>query len=272
MVASAIWYRSEINSAALAFLTSRVTVLVITWHDQRQYFSSLVLTSPSNAVRRLKDAYSYAYDFGLQSLMGPIDSLVLNYFLGPIAIGTHQAGMRIFLGGGQIANVLGNVFIPKLSALQNDTAQFKVQAYRLQTAFLLSGAFFGLTIAVGATPIVHLLYGDQYNTLANLLPWFGMLFFIRFFAAAYGVLLTASGRQNQRAKFNIIHWMIILSSAWFLVPQMGNTGWIIALTIGNAVLAGIYCIAMRKTVLSSHLNTAIAVGGFLALTPFLKIN
>jgi O-antigen/teichoic acid export membrane protein len=272
IVAGAIWYRNETLVAAIAFLASRILVLLITWADQVQYFASLRPSPVPQALRRLKAAFNYAYDFGLQSLIGQVDSLVLNHFLGPVAVGLHQAGMRIFLGGGQIANVLGNVFIPKLSGLQQDPASFKAQAHKLQTAFLASGGLFGLTLVIGAGPIVHLLYGQAYVALIPLLPWFGLLFFVRFFAAAYGLLLTATGRQSLRAKANLVHWAAIFLSAWWLVPAMGNIGWILALTVGNVLLAAIYCLAMRSVVLINLPNAAIVVSSLALFTPFLHVS
>lgn len=272
VVAGAIWYRNEILIAASAFLVSRVLVLSMTWADQTQYFASLRPSPVPQALARLKAAFSYAYDFGLQSLIGQVDSLVLNHFVGPVAVGLHQAGMRIFLGGGQIANVLGNVFIPKLSGLQNDSVSFKAQAHKLQTAFLASGAVFGLTLAIAATPIVHLLYGQAYLALVPMLPWFGLLFFVRFFAAAYGVLLTSAGKQSLRAKANLCHWAVILLSAWWLVPLLGNIGWILALTLGNTLLAVIYCMAIRNTMVINRPNAVLVIGSLAVFLPFLHVS
>lgn len=272
ILAGAIWCRNEILIAACAFLVSRILVLLITWVDQAKYFASLRPSPMPQALGRLKSALSYAYDFGLQNLIGQVDSLVLNHFLGPVAVALHQAGMRLFLGGGQIANVLGNVFIPKLSGLQNNSASFNVQAHNLQTAFLASGALFGLTLTLAATPIVHLLYGQAYLPLIPMMPWFGLLFFVRFFAAAYGVLLTSAGKQSLRAKANLFHWTAILLSAWWLVPPLGNIGWIFALIVGNVLLAAIYCLAMRSVVLISRPNAAIVVGSLVLFAPFLHVS
>jgi O-antigen/teichoic acid export membrane protein len=272
IVAGAVYYRSDIVVAALAFLVSRILVLLLTWLDQAQYFSALRPRSLKKAMQRLKHAFSYACDFGLQSLLGQVDSVVLNHFTGPVAVGLHQAGMRIFLGGGQIANVLGNVFIPKFAGFRNDPIRFTTQASKLQTAFIGSGSVFGLTLAVGASVIVHLLYGPSYAALAQLLPWFGLLFFVRFFAAAYGVLLTATGKQQLRAKANLMHWLVILVLAWLTVPSLGNIGWLLALLGGNVLLAGIYAFAMRKQVVINRLNAAIAVVSLVIFVPFLHIS
>lgn len=247
IVSGSIWYRSEVMVAASAFLASRALVLLMTWVDQAQYFANLRPSPLAAALKRLKLAFSYAFDFGLQNLLGPLDSLVLDHFIGSSAVGLHQAGMRIFLGGTQIANVLGNVALPKLAAVAND-ATFAAIALRkkIQMAFIVSGAGFGLALSFGADFVVKVLYGSQYKELGTLLQWFGFLFFVRFLVAASGLLLTAHGSQSIRAKISLLHWTLILLSAVVLVPKNGNTGWLQALIIGNVFLAAIYAILIRK--------------------------
>lgn len=245
IVSVSVWQFGTVISAAVAFFCSRLCVTALTWADQRQYFSQLRPAAATRAIARLKAAQSYAYDFGLQSLIGHVDSIVLNHYAGPLAVGLHQAGMRIFLGGAQIANVLGNVFIPHLASLSKQTDTFQLEAKKLQTAFFVSGGIFGLVLAVFSDSIALLLYGPAFNQLGQLLPWFGMLFFIRFFAAGYGVILTVSGMQRQRAKANLLHWVAIAALSFILVPLYGNVGWLQALILGNVILAATYILLSK---------------------------
>ncbi len=272
IVAGAIWYRSEILVAASAFLASRILVLLITWKDQAQYFSSLRLSSLTKAAERLKHAFSYAFDFSLQSLLGPLDSLVLNHFIGPTAVGMHQAGMRIFLGGAQIANVLGNVALPKLAAANGSNNYTSNLHGKVQLAFIASGAAFGLALCFGAELIVGILYGNQYKELIKILPWFGLLFFIRFLVAASGLILTAQGSQSARAKVSLIHWLIILCSSIFLVDKYGNIGWIQALIVGNIFLAFTYGILLGKRYMPNMIGTIAIVATFLLFINKLSIS
>ncbi len=272
IVAGTVWYARDAFAAAAAFLMSRVVVLFMTWLNQRQYFSKLQPASFSRATARLRDGASYALDFGLQSLIGQIDSVILNYFLGPTAVGLHQAGMRLFLGGTQIANVLGNVFIPRLSGMVEQTAKLQKEAHHLQAVFIGVGAFLGLTLAIAATPIVHLLFGPKFSALVSLLPWFGLLFFVRFVAAAHGILLTAAGKQLFRTKANLLHWVMILAAAWALVPNLGNLGWLLALTAGNLLLGTLYFAATRNLFGVSRLNASLVVISFAGFVPFLSSN
>ena len=269
IVVGGTWYAPTPVSAATAFLLSRVLALLITWKDQHAFFSELKPTSLRQAIGTLKKAIHYAYDFILQSLFGQVDSLVLIHFLGPVAVGLHQAGMRLFQGGAQIASILGNVFIPRLSnAHKVQSISFAEQANKLQTAFIVSGALFGLTLALAAQPIVHILFGREYEALIPLLPWFGLLFLVRFLGSSYGIILTSIGRQGFRARINFLSWCVILGAAWLLVPAWGNVGWLAALVAGNALLVVIYGIATLDTV-KPKLDSLALASGSLAVFPLL---
>lgn len=271
IVAGLVWWLRNATIAAAALFVSRLSVLFMTWSSQARYFSNLRPAPVSRAVFRLRHAVSYAMDFGLQSLFGQVDSVVLNHFLGPIAVGLHQAGMRLFLGGAQSANVLANVFIPRVAASVECPEGMQREGQRLQTAFIASGAIFGLLLAIASEQIVRILFGQQFMALSSLLPWFGILFFVRFFAASSGVLLTSAGRQGLRAKANVFHWLLIFAAAWILVPLLGNLGWLIALVIGNLVLGIVYFLCSIDLVRPSRGYALVTAAGAGAFLPFLHL-
>jgi O-antigen/teichoic acid export membrane protein len=243
----------------------------MTWSSQLKYFAGLRPASLAQAAKRLREAMAYAVDFALQSLFGQIDSVVLNYFVDPVAVGLHQAGMRLVLGGAQAANVLANVFIPRLSAVHGDHQQRQKEGQRLQLAFLVMGIGFGLFLTVLAEPITHLLFGAAFSSLAALLPWFGLLFFVRFLASSFGIMLTSAGLQGLRAKANVFHWLLILGVAWKAVPMYGNTGWLLALIVGNLALALVYFGASVRLVRPTVINGGLTVAGAAAFLPFLHL-
>lgn len=269
IVVTVSWYWPSTTTAAAALLGARAIVLVMTWVDQRRHMPGLKPGSIQAGLAHLRASVSYASDFVLQSLLGLIDSPILNHYMGPVAVGMHQAGMRLFLGGNQMSTILGNVFIPRLAHATKEPAKLQREGGLLQTAYLLAGLGFGLTLAIGAAPITHLMFGQQYAPLAALLPWFGLLFFLRFVASAFGVLLTAAGAQNLRTKANLVHWVLILLLALVLIPRYQNTGWLVALSVGNLVLIGFYFAGAQKMVRFSLLNAAIAFVGISTFLPWL---
>jgi O-antigen/teichoic acid export membrane protein len=222
-------------------------VLGLTWRGQRQYFAGLRPAPWRRGLARLRAARAYAADYGLQALFGQVDSIVLAFYFGPAAVGVYQAGMRLFLGASQAASVLGNVAIPKLSSMRAQGLDTAKEARRVQLAFVLVGALGGLALALLPPGIVVAMFGPAYLEMTNLLPWLGALFLVRLSAAAWGLLLTVSGRQSLRACLTAAHWVVIGAVAFLVLPSTGVVGWIAALLAGNVALFITYALMLRRT-------------------------
>lgn len=241
IVSGAVWWASDALVAAGAFMVSRLIVLVMTCFSQARYFAGLSVGSIASGLERIRAVFAYAIDFGLQSLFGQVDSLVLNFYVGPAAVGLYQAGMRLFNGGAQAANVLANVFLPRAARVANDAQKFGIESARVQWTFVAIGLCFGLLLAIAAEPLVMILFGRSFKGLIDVLPWLGLLFFVRFFAASWGVVLTSAGQQKFRAVANFAQWIVVLGCAALVVPRWGVVGWVWSLVLGNLVLSIAYC-------------------------------
>lgn len=269
-----LWWQATPLMAAAAFLLSRLSVLLVTWLAQRRYFAELRPASASAAWARIRATRAYALDFGLQSLLGQVDSIVLNHFVGTAAVGLYQAGMRLFNGGAQAAGVLANVFLPRAAAAAGagDNGQrLRRESARVQWAFVGVGFVFGLLLCGLADPLVRLLFGVQYLGLVEVLPWFGLLFFVRFFASSWGVLLTSAGAQRYRAAMNAVHWTLIGALSLVLVPRHGLMGWLLCLTAGNALLAAAYVWRGRQLSGAGWRQPALAMLALAGFLPFLQV-
>jgi O-antigen/teichoic acid export membrane protein len=270
VIALAVWLKPSISVAAFAYFLSRTLVLSITWYAQRRHFDPLRLGSLRSALRRIRSTVAYAIDLGLQSLFGQIDSLVLNHYVGPSAVGVFQAGMRVVLGGAQAASILGNVFLPRAAAAAVDPVRFQRESRLVQTAFVGTGAFVGLVLASCSELITQTLFGPEFSELVELLPWFGLLFFVRFIAASWGVVLTAAGKQGFRAWINTIQWGLVAILAAMLVPRFATIGWLMTLVAGNAFLGIAYFSRGIQLVRPRALEFFMIVTGVLAFLPFLQ--
>lgn len=269
IVAGAVFVYPTVEVAAFAYAISRLVVLAITVPAVARHFAAPRLASLGVSIVRLRKAISYAIDFGFQSLFGQIDSVVLNHFIGPVAVGLHQAGMRVFQGGSTAVQVLANVFLPRAAAQAKNAGEFGRESKRIQMAFLSFGALFGIALAVFSEFIVHVLFGSAYSDLVRLFPLFGLLFFVRFAAAAWGVVLTATGEQRFRTVATVIHWLLIAGIAPILVPRMGIAGWLISLIIGNGLLGFLYALRGAGRVDSPWTTVGMTALGGIAFVPFL---
>ncbi len=272
IVCGSVYLSPTMETAAMAYAASRLVVLAITVPAVAKCFAMPQLAGFHAAFARLRNTVSYAVDFGFQNLFGQIDSIVLNSFVGPVAVGLHQAGMRIFLGGAQVAPILANVFLPRASASTQSKAGFSRESRRVQFVFLGFGAAFGLALAVLAQPLVSLIFGQGYRALIPLLPLFGLLFFLRFAAGAWGLILTAAGQQSYRMQLGLLHWLVIGVAAWFLVPSLENRGWLISLCAGNLFQGFVYATRGRSFLDKSWDIFGITAVGCLLFLPFLDLN
>lgn len=270
-----VYFYPTVLAASLATMGSRILVSFITWRDQNQYLNGINLGSIQSGIAQLKRSFSYAIDFVLQSLMGQVDSIIISNMVGVSAVGIYQAGMRIFLGCAQAANVLANVFIPRLSNVTNSQSS-NIQSINnqeikyVQFSFIGVGIVLGLIMATGASLITNLVFGAAFSELTTLFPLFGLLFFIRFFAASQGVILTSAGLQLFRTYANLALWIVVLITAFLLVPDLGLKGWLFALIIGNAFLGLIYLIRVSVKFELNMQSIALSSLGLLFFIPFVS--
>jgi O-antigen/teichoic acid export membrane protein len=266
------WWTASLEAIAGAYLFSRLLITFLTWRELSREIGTFRPASLTIGWARLCSTLSYAIDAALSSAFGQIDSVFLNHFLGPIAVGIHQAGMRLFLAGAQAAPILANVFLPRVSAANSKSLAIKnLEVFRLQISFLGVGASFGFVLTLAGHWIVDLLFGDDFSSLAELMPWFGLLFAVRFSAISWGIQLTAQGSQRYRAIASTAHWILIGLSAVWLIPIFNNTGWLISLAIGNLFLCTLYAFKAMQYTSSDAKIIGITIIMLVAFLPTLKL-
>lgn len=268
IIGATLWIRPEPAFGAGAFLLSRACGFVIAWTSLTKLVNGLRPSGVASGIRRIRSAWAYALDFGLQSLFGQVDSIVLNATGGTAAVGIHQAGIRLFQAGAQMAPILSNVFLPRAAANLGSGEQYTREASKIQWAFVGCGALGGLVMVFAGKPLVHVLFGSAYGPLMVLMPLFGFLFYVKFCAAAWGVLLTASGKQTQRTCATAVHWAVIALIFVVLREDSINKAWLWSLLGGTMFLALSYLgISIRQAKPSFGLiGTAVMIG--LVFVPF----
>ncbi len=249
-VGLAAWLTGSILGVALAYLLSRALVAVLGARmASRAVPGGLCWLGWRVAAHRTRASLSYATDYAMTALFGQIDALVLNHHLGPVAVGLHQAGMRMFMAVAQVMPVLANVFLPRLAASMTTASDSRLrqQVVRMQMTFVLVGGLIGAGFSLADEIVVRLLFGEAYLDLLHLLPWFGLLFQVRCAAAAWGITLTAMGAQAFRARASVLHWLLILGLSIWLLPVLHGQGWLLALVAGNFVLWMAYAVRVQLT-------------------------
>lgn len=274
-VAVAIITNQNTGMIAFAHLVGKIVQLMLILPVSRQTFGKFALTkSVYTAYRLAIRARAYAIDNFLGSAFGNIDSIVLKAFSGMDIVGIYQSGMRIFQGGAQAAPILANVFLPEMAKQTFRKEKQSRIAVILQASFLTYGLIFGLALAYFPNQIVNFAFGENYKQLAALFPFFGFLFFMRFCAAAWGVILTATGHQGYRAKVAAIHLVFMLLVGSYFAYRIQAQGWLIASILANILL----CILQMLRTIRMNLGASAAIGvsmisfGMLLFVPALLWN
>lgn len=254
---------------ALSHLAGKVAQLFLMLPISRRIFGTLSLQPIYKSFKLARRTKAYAIDNIFGSAFGNIDSIILRTFAGVDVVGIYQSGMRIFQGGNQVAPILGNVFLPEMAKQTLKKENNSRITLILQTSFLSYGLIFGLILAYFSDQIVDYAFGNNYNQLKTLLPLFGLLFYIRFFAAAWGVVLTATGYQGFRAKAALIHWIVALPLGSYLTNSLKAQGWIITLILTSLLLGVLF---VHKTIrsnlgISVKLNVGMAIFGGMFFIP-----
>ncbi|CAN7364147.1 lipopolysaccharide biosynthesis protein [Duganella sp. LjRoot269] len=272
VVALAAWGTGSPLVVALAYLVSRGAVALIARHMLNQVLGPVRVAPWREGWALVRRTRSYALDMAMGTLFGQVDSVVLNYFGGPVAVGLHQGGMRFFLAGTQAGTVLSNVFIPRTAATQQGPAAVhQREKWRLQSAFLGIGIVGGLGFVLGGPLMVHTLFGPRFLPLIALTPWFGVLFVLRSAASSWGIVLTVEGGQRYRALASVAHWAVVGLLCLQLVPRYGNVGWLWSLIGGNVLLLLAYIGGVAKPGHGNGRMVAVTALVMLLFLPVLRL-
>lgn len=194
---SIAWTGGGPEAVAAAMVTARLLqVLAVAAH--LRVLPEAAEPARESAGRVLRDARAYAVESWVSALFQNADSLIVRLMLGEAALGIYQAGARFMTIAIILAQTVGNLLVPSLTAALAAGRAFRRAAQR--TTFLLAAlglaSFAGLAILGG--PVADLLYGDAYAGVAALMPLFGVVACLRCIAAGQGFVLLALNQQAYR--------------------------------------------------------------------------
>lgn len=193
-----------------------------------------------NIAATLNAGFPYAADMGVSTINTVLDTVLLKQYVSMEAVGTYQAGARLMLGGTTMASVINNVYLPKLSAYGSNDDVYRATLVKLNMLMLACGGMISLLFLFFRNFIADNLFGSGYEGLADLLPWFGLLLFIRYIAASFGVNLTALGHQKVRVVANILFLISFMVAVYMIVPYFGMIGMLISGCLSTVLLLFFY--------------------------------
>ena len=184
----------------------------------------------------LSRGFPYAVHMVVGTLFLQVDTLVIQQIMGAFAVGLYQGGMRLLLGALLVGDALHNVFFASLARVAHDPRELGRLATQMTRYFVVLGVIaFGVLLGAGQV-IVSLLFAEQFVSLADLVPLFGLLVLVRYSGLAYGAVLTLAERQGVRmlAAIGVLALNVVLDIV--LIPQIGLRGALVASAVSDLTL------------------------------------
>jgi len=250
LVSAAIATKSLI-AVCVAYVVSRLFALGLgLWAVKKFWKFSFVQAAQSvkDIPRVLARGFSYATDVAVGAVNSTLDTILVGAMLGTRAVGVYQSGMKLFQGFTSLAPIISFVYLPELAAAKNadEVSRLRLQANAMMRKLVFVGGAGALVLCLAPNQLVGFLYGQQYEELAGLLPWFALALLLRFMTAAFGVVLTALGLQAKRAAVNAGSVIVLAVGILVLAGSMGLKGVLAALSLAALFAFGAYSVLIYR--------------------------
>lgn len=169
--------------------------------------------------QKLKSSFHNSLPYGLDGFITTIwtqmDIILVRYIYGVHLLGLYSAGQRTIQAASALAPIIGNVMIPRLAQASGESkATWKSNGRICILIMSLSGLILSLPLIFLNEFLVLKLFGNDYIGLIEFLPYFGTLVLVRFWASAFGILLTGAGMQSHRIGIQIFSLFIFIASSF----------------------------------------------------------
>lgn len=195
-------------------------------------------------VRFLRTSSALALDSVLTSASAQIDTILVSAVLGLEAAGIYQVVVRVAGYAVLPIQVLAGVYTPRLSH-QHLRGSDDGLSLRMRGEFAGVGGLAGAFMALGMPVLAPWLFGAKFVVPNSVWLAFGLLILLRFFIAAFGIVLTA-----RRAVWHRVAGQAAGMATIILAMPMGlmPLGIIAAPLVSMAavlVTLAVYCWALR---------------------------
>ena len=269
LVAGTALLAPSLVPVAAAYCASRALALLMTRRTARTGAPSggALQFAPASLVATLRSGFPYAADMGVTVFNNAIDVILLKQLATVRVVGIYQAGLRLMMGGTTPAMVVSNVYLPRVSALDSSSKEYARAVADLNLKMVALGGGISVLLALFSEPLTEILFGAEYQELAQLLPWFALVLVLRYVAASFGINLTAAGHQSVRVVANLLYLAVFLVASFLLIPTHQAVGALMAGACATLALAlGYLSYSLWKRLPSGYnLSSSLVFCGVIAM-------
>lgn len=210
-----------------------------------------------NILAEGKEGFSYLVDVFADRSIGALDVLLVGLFSSDLNAGLYSAGQKITQLGLVFTQPLLNVSVPPLSRMPLGGAQLRRGVGITLGSALTFGSVFALFLILFRSPLTHLLFGEKFSELPDLLPTLAVFSVLRFIGAGASVSLLAIGEQKLRMRINLINSIAFLVYGAALSSLLGAAGMACAAVLYAFLGAlSVFVVLARKVYLSRPMPTS----------------
>ena len=243
-------FSEEISILTIAYiiLISRIAgVLYLLLKFRFFFIEKKIVKKLQLNLSRINSNWKYSLHMIIGSFFISSDILIMKNILGFNQIAIYSAGIKILMTLLMIGEVINSSFIPKLSEYYNTSnSLFKSNSRKLFMIITIIGLAFSAGILLLGGFVIDFVFGDKYDELIPLLPYFSILLIVRFYAIFFGTMVTLFDKQKYRA-FTVI---FILPAHFFLNQyfqiKMGISGALVSMLISFSIITIINSIITLK--------------------------
>lgn len=184
----------------------------------------LVAFQADLAIKSLKYGSYQAGSQVVNQIRTQADQLILGRALGPESLGVYSLAKELVTYPLRFAQPLfSRLVLPVLAGCQSNESALEVAFKKTlsKTAILSSLVYVGVVLF--SASIVEIMYGDQFSSVAELIPLIVLFGVLRPLGLSIGMLAQATGRTSNEFRWNLIASLIslpMLFMAGLLWPEV----------------------------------------------------
>lgn len=194
-----------------------------------------------------------------------LDTILLALWKGDYVVGIYQAGMKLMALALTLPDILIGAVIPALSYFHGkDEARWQQLGKLLNKTLFFLALPLALIFFVYPEPVVRLIYGaENFAPAIPIMRVTALIILIRLALAAYGIMLTTSGRHRVRMITVTLATLLALGLHAYAIPRYGAYGAAWVSVIVNFFVAVIFAYSCRALFLKWTLEKHYLLPGLL---------
>ncbi|EDN70141.1 polysaccharide biosynthesis protein [Beggiatoa sp. PS] len=248
-----IWWQDY--RVVLGMLIIQAMVLVVTSHlvAQRQYSLGW---HPLFAKQMIQFGWPLLLNGILLYIIFQGDKVAVGRFFSMTELGLYTVAATLAMIAAELlVKIIVALFLPLLSKVQNDTLKFTEQYQFLSDLLIALAIALSTVFIIASEPIIHLFYGEAYQTAAVLMIWLSIAQAIGLMRLALTVAALAKGDSRSPTWASAYRVLGLLGIVWAV--QENELIWIVFSAIAAEVLAFVMLAIRLKKLFSLPLLSCI---------------